>query len=335
MALELTDIDLHDLMVEANEQGEPIYKPTDLGYQLNMPQQIGQGDSCIVKLRGGLILETRNIHFHQSLALNKRHEHRFPIVANFHLSGGSRVKTPHVPGVKADYEELAGHSYLYHLPDLTETEEWPSDRPIQMVTISACVEYFRGFSVTGDALPRPLAHIMRDTNRFHQSLGKITPAMAQVLQQIIHCPYQGSAQHLYLESKALELLAQQFACLEEDVPAPKSRELKASDLERVQYAREILVKRLCDPLSLTDLARQAGLNECTLKRGFRQLFGTTVFGYLRNCRMQQAQTLLQSPYMTIAQVARQVGYRNPEAFSTAFRRQFAINPKAYQLQHRR
>ncbi|MEM1242821.1 MAG: AraC family transcriptional regulator [Cyanobacteria bacterium P01_H01_bin.26] len=334
MALELTEIDLYDLMVEANEQGEPIYQPSDLGYQLTMPQQIGQGDSSTFMLRKGLSIEIRDTHFQQPLAVKKRHEDAFPITAKFYLAGGSRVKTPNVPGVQADYEELTGYNYLYHLPDLTETEEWPS-QPTQMVMISARVEYFQGLSVAGDSLPHPLARIMQNTKRFHQSLGKITPAMAQTLQQIIHCPYQGSAQRMYLESKALELLAQQFACLETDIPAPKSRELKASDLERVQYAREILVQRLCDPLSLADLARQAGLNECTLKRGFRQLFGTTVFGYLRDCRMQKAQALLQSPYMTIAQVARQVGYRNPEAFSTAFRRQFAINPKAYQLKHRR
>ncbi|MEM8613737.1 MAG: AraC family transcriptional regulator [Cyanobacteria bacterium P01_H01_bin.105] len=334
MALELTDIDLYDLMVEANEQGELIYQPSDLGYQLNMPRNIGQGDSCVFMLRGGLFIEIRDIHFQQPLAIKKRHEDTFPITAKFYLSGGSRVKTPNVPGVQADYEELTGYNYLYHLPDLTETEEWPS-QPIQMVTISAYMEYFQGLSVTGDAVPRLLRDKIQDTERFHQSLGKITPAMAQTLQQIIHCPYQGSAQRMYLESKALELLAQQFDYLEVDVPAHKSRELKASDLERVHYAREILVQRLCDPLSLKDLARQAGLNECTLKRGFRQVFGTTVFGYLRDCRMQQAQTLLQSPHMTIAQIARRVGYRNPEAFSTAFRRQFAINPKAYQLKHRR
>ncbi|MGP1387536.1 MAG: helix-turn-helix transcriptional regulator [Thainema sp.] len=61
------------------------------------------------------------------------------------------------------------------------------------------------------------------------------------------------------------------------------------------------------------------------------MFGTTVFGYLRDYRMQQAQRLLRSPHATVAQVAAQVGYRNPEAFSTAFRRKFSVSPKAYQL----
>lgn len=334
MAISLTDIDLHNLLVQAHEQGETVYQPTDLGYQLHMPQQIGQGEDCTLQLRRGLTIDIRNIRLRQPLAVTNHHPETFPIVAKFYLSGGSRVKTPCVPGIAADYEEITGHNYLYHLPDLTETEEWRADQPIQVVMISAQADSFQGLSMTEDALPQPLQDMMQDTRRFHKPLGKITPAMAQILQQILGCPYQGSAQHLYLESKALELLALQIAGLQADTPAPKSFKLKAGDLERVQYAREIVNTRLCDPPSLSELARQVGLNECTLKQGFRHLFGTTVFGYVRDCRMQQAQTLLHFPHLTIAQVAAQVGYRNPEAFSTAFRRQYAISPKAYQLQQR-
>ena len=147
MAFALTDTDLYNLMVQAHEQGEPIYQPTNLGYQLNMPQQIGQGDDCTLQLRGGLMVEIRNVQLQQPLAINKRHEDIFPIVAKFYLSGGSRVKTPQAPGIAADYEEIAGYNYLYHLPDLTETEEWRSEQPIQMVMIYAHVDYFRGLSV--------------------------------------------------------------------------------------------------------------------------------------------------------------------------------------------
>lgn len=47
--------------------------------------------------------------------------------------------------------------------------------------------------------------------------------------------------------------------------------------------------------------------------------------------MQQARQLLLNSNLSIAGVAARVGYRNPEAFSTAFRRKFAVSPKAYQL----
>lgn len=334
MAIALTDSELSDLMVDAHEQGEPIYQPYGLGCQLNVPQRLGEGKQLIFSLRGGLTLDIRSMQSQQSLAIYRQHTEHFPITAKFYLSGGSSIKTSNVPGVAADYEEIVGCNYLYHLPDLAEIEKWPSGQLNQMVMIYAHADYFRGLSSSDDALPQALERLMQDTRRFHQPLGRLTPAMMQTLQQILHCPYQGSAQHLYLESKALELLALQFACLEADAPIAKPFTLKASDLERVEYAREVLVQHMGDPPSLKDLSRQAGLNECTLKRGFRHLFGTTVFGYLRDYRMQQAQFLLQSCDVTVAQVAARVGYRNPEAFSTAFRRKYAVSPKAYQLRQR-
>ena len=59
-----------------------------------------------------------------------------------------------------------------------------------------------------------------------------------------------------------------------------------------------------------------------------------MFGYLQQYRMEQAQLLLQDRELSVAKVAATVGYRSPEAFSTAFRRQFAVSPKAYQLGRR-
>ena len=90
----------------------------------------------------------------------------------------------------------------------------------------------------------------------------MTLAMNQVLRQILHCPYQGMTQQLYLECKALELLALQFDCLETDavgrrqLPAREAApsRLKAKDLEQVQYARELLMQQLENPPSVVDLS---------------------------------------------------------------------------------
>lgn len=87
MAIALTDTDLYDLMVYAHEQGEHRYKPTDLGYPLNMPQQIGQGDNQAFQLRGGLTITIRNIQLQQPLALQKQYENAFSYcLANVALS---------------------------------------------------------------------------------------------------------------------------------------------------------------------------------------------------------------------------------------------------------
>ncbi|MEH2447345.1 MAG: AraC family transcriptional regulator [Nostoc sp.] len=157
----------------------------------------------------------------------------------------------------------------------------------------------------------------------------ITPAKQVALQQILHCPYQGLTRKMYLESKVLELISLNLA---DQVAAPTEKLLRLQEIDRIHHARDILLRNIGNPPSLIDLARQVGINEYTLKRGFRQIFGTTVFGYLHDYRMEQARQLLLSGQMKIEQVPQIVGYVNRSRFASAFRKKYGINPKAYQTQ---
>lgn len=163
-----------------------------------------------------------------------------------------------------------------------------------------------------------------------QSFSPVQPtpsAMQIVLQQIMSCPFQGSTKQLYLESKVMELLALQ---LHELIDKPSKNRVKPRQLEALYQAKTILSQRLSDPPSLLELARSVGLNDCTLKAGFRQTFGTTVFGYVHQQRMEQARQLLLSSRSRVTDVAATVGYASPTAFTAAFRKQFGCNPKQYQ-----
>ncbi|NJK75120.1 MAG: helix-turn-helix transcriptional regulator [Microcoleus sp. SU_5_6] len=88
------------------------------------------------------------------------------------------------------------------------------------------------------------------------------------------------------------------------------------------------------PPSLLELAKKAGINDYKLKIGFREVFGTTVFGYLRNQRMEQARQLLLEQQMNVSEVAQTVGYASLSQFSTAFKHYFGITPKTYQKDSR-
>jgi AraC family transcriptional regulator, transcriptional activator of the genes for pyochelin and ferripyochelin receptors len=165
---------------------------------------------------------------------------------------------------------------------------------------------------------------------WHQSLGAIAPNIQFVLQQILNCPYTGSIQQVYLEGKALELIALQTAQWIESSPSRATQPLKPSDIDRIYQARDLVTQRMDDPPSLLDLARAVGLNDCTLKRGFRQVFGTTVFGYLRQQRLIKAQQLLQDTEMSVAEVTCQVGYSHAGHFAAAFKREFGVSPKVFQ-----
>ncbi|MEO1351908.1 MAG: AraC family transcriptional regulator [Cyanobacteria bacterium J06635_15] len=329
MAIKLTEQEYMALV----EQAQQVYQTTEFCTHYETPRLLGEGCTRDIQLREGLGITILSGKLQQPLRYQKRHSNPFPIVGKFYLSGASKVRTDNVPEILAEYEEVAGYHYLYCLPDLTETEEWQANEFTQVVSVCADLTYFQTLTSTDEGLPPCLQRLLQTTGRFHKPLGKMTLMINQVLRQILGCPYEGVTQRLYLECKAIELLTLQFACL--DTNSPRQSSLKSGELEKVQIAREILVQRLNSPPALIELAHQVGLSNRKLQQGFQHLFGTTVFGYLCNYRMEQAKHLLGQSYATVAEVATKVGYRNPEAFSTAFRRKFAMSPKAYQLGQRR
>ncbi|MEO1349768.1 MAG: AraC family transcriptional regulator [Cyanobacteria bacterium J06635_15] len=341
MAIELTDLDFQALERQAQQQGEQLYQTGDFSVLQTLPKQLGEGRDRIFNLRDGLTVGIRQRTLRQPIRHLRQHESRFPLVAKFYLSGMSRVQTLDASDIDRDYQEQAGCHYLYHLPDHTEVEEWPADQLMHGVMISVDIDYFRSFgrdwATSAQAtLPEPLLKLLKgDTKtRFHQPLGRMTPQLRQLVQTILNCPYRGLMQQLYLESKALELLTAQFATWVDRKSEAVSVSLSNGDIDQLHQAREILIQRAKQPPSLIELARLVGLNDRKLNQGFRHLFGTTVFGYLQEYRLQQARELLQDNNLTVSAVAVTVGYRNPEAFSTAFRRKFSVSPKSYQLSRR-
>jgi AraC-like DNA-binding protein len=155
----------------------------------------------------------------------------------------------------------------------------------------------------------------------------VTTAMKSIARQIWKMPYHGAARRMYLQAKAWELLATQIDLVSADrflsTPVPQ---LRAQTIDRLHYAKQILTDRWEQPPLLSDLAQEVGISDCTLRRGFRELFETSPIQYLTKQRMRQAKQLLDSQQWTVAEVARMVGYGNLGHFAAAFKREFGLKP---------
>ncbi|MDZ8108505.1 MAG: AraC family transcriptional regulator [Nostoc sp. DedQUE12a] len=172
--------------------------------------------------------------------------------------------------------------------------------------------------------------LIENSDQYCYQIGMTNAAMQLALEQILNCPFQGLTKYIYLEAKCLELVALKLEQLmQNEKSAATPILLKPNDIDRIHDAREVLINNLENPPSLLELARQVGLNDHKLKLGFRQVFGTTVFGYLHQRRMEQARQLLLEGRMNVKEVARAVGYGNQSCFAAAFRKRFGVNPKSY------
>ena len=155
----------------------------------------------------------------------------------------------------------------------------------------------------------------------------VTPAMKQVLCQIRDCQFAGPLKRLFIEAKVIELLTLQISQI--NASDIKKKPLKKSDIDKLQEIKMLLLRNMYDPFSIDELSRLAGINRTKLQEGFRQLFGTTIFGYITDSRLDEAHKMLaESKYGgTIADISALSGYKNPQHFTAAFKKKFGYLPK--------
>jgi AraC family transcriptional regulator, transcriptional activator of the genes for pyochelin and ferripyochelin receptors len=163
---------------------------------------------------------------------------------------------------------------------------------------------------------------------FHS--GPLSPVMETAMWQLVNCPYSGSLGKIYQETRAIELIAHKLAQIEScAVDRPASNKLRLDDVERVHQAKDILIRDLENPPRLFDLVRAVGTTHTQLNRGFRRIYGTSVFGYLRRLRLEKARHLLEKGSVNVTEAALAVGYNSLSSFSRAFSGYFGLKPVSY------
>ena len=154
---------------------------------------------------------------------------------------------------------------------------------------------------------------------------KINSKILCAIQDIHHCKYEGLTRKIYLESKIYEILA---FCFEEH-KTNNNIKLSDRDIECIHFAAQIIKDHINNPVTIEELAKRIGINQTKLKTGFKSIFGTTVFGYLQQLRMNRAKQLLFDSDLSIEEISQLCGYINSSNFSAAFKKCCGVPPSAF------
>jgi AraC family transcriptional regulator, transcriptional activator of the genes for pyochelin and ferripyochelin receptors len=330
----------YELWRESRQQARPV-DPEDASDRIaDSPSQFATGYKRDIDLRNGINLTLHQYKFHDDLILTRMPpqdtnciEFVFNLSSTFAYEQGRYIQ-PRQHYLLGRYNSGGEEEFIQFSQEPRLEVDIHLD-PEQFGSLMGMGKDFRG-SNCFEGLPTDLQRIItEDSEVFASPAQTITPMMQVALQQILNCPYQGVVKQMYLESKSLEVLAlwldQAIAAgnKEHSIATPFSTRQGSSDeIDRIYQAKNILTEQADNPPSLTALARQVGLNDCTLKRQFRQVFGTTVFGYLHHYRLEQARLLLLKQELSISAIAHQVGYKDVSAFGRAFRKKFGVCPRS-------
>lgn len=81
-----------------------------------------------------------------------------------------------------------------------------------------------------------------------------------------------------------------------------------------------------DPITLGQIARQAGISRRQIERLFQQYLATTPLRYYLGLRLAKARQLLNSTNMTVLDVAIACGFVSASHFTACFKKQYGVSP---------
>lgn len=150
-----------------------------------------------------------------------------------------------------------------------------------------------------------------------------------VLETLLNNNYSDSFENIYVNAQTQMLLLYSLECMvgekEEETFTCKFLANEA-DREKIHRAREILLQHIGEPITIKELSRKVAINECYLKKGFKEMFGTTVFDFYQSQRMEHAKYLLYEKGLSVTEVSMMLGYSSISHFSTAFKKHTGLKP---------
>lgn len=292
--------------------------------------KLGQGKITGFSFGDGVGFLVFNCILNHDWVLNFINDAPAPLMFNFDIEGEI-------------WHTLNNGNIHYHLNPLqgsitacptksTQQIKLPGKRKIlfTILTINR-KRYLKKIDCMADKMPQKLSDIFTDDKAkrtfFYQ--GNYSIAAAECITKVANDKHNGLVRSTYLEGKVLELLSRQVKQFKDDLLSPgKQVMLRKYDIEKIKFARDILIENLQSPPTIEALAKKAGINQQKLKSGFKTVFDKTINQYLTEERLDLASLLLLKEH-PVKEVADTIGYINHSHFSKKFKAKYGVLPKDY------
>ncbi len=143
-----------------------------------------------------------------------------------------------------------------------------------------------------------------------------------IVEKILNISQNDSMQIIRAEHRVIEFIIHRFLLLDILVEG-----ISPEELELASRAKAILLQDFIYPPTVQVLAHLCATNESKLKKVFKKVYQTTLYGYVQKLRLDEANVLLREENITIGEIAKRVGYKHQGHFSKLFFATYGVYPK--------
>ena len=290
---------------------------------INIPEAYGSGKNYLIKVSDDIDLMVSESNFNHEVNFNTPSPDMCG--AMIVIEGECRMKTPHT-----EFKVQSGQAMLFIMSSSQCSISYPKGK-IKMINFSVSTHLMAQLGGQVKNLP-----IINKDNEFKIMEDyfinvPVSPKLGKNVQQIYEANLSKEARRLFINAKVLEILALIYHVSKEQ--SAKYPSIKTSDLSSIMAAANIIEQEMSNPPSLPELARRVGINDYKLKKLFKVVFDNTVYGYLKEKRLQVASDLLIDGELSVQQVCVYVGLKHSGHFSKLFTERFGVTPINYKRKH--
>ncbi len=143
-----------------------------------------------------------------------------------------------------------------------------------------------------------------------------------IVEKILNISQNDCMQSIRAEHRVIEFIIHRFSLLDILVEG-----ISPEELELASRAKAVLLQDFIHPPTVQVLAHLCATNESKLKKVFKKVYQTTLYGYVQKLRLDEANVLLREENLTIGEIAKRVGYKHQGHFSKLFFATYDVYPK--------
>ncbi len=285
-----------------------------------IPPDIGEGIIKVIQLPNGLQTLMVKINFHKDVLIKSGNTNQGDYVLNFDESEIHDEKNTDSGKTINSFVRLTGASFKHW-------EVVKKKSAVQYVKILFSKEWLSNYIGLREKMSLFEKYIPVKSDAAEKE--KLNEEYRRIINELWVINNDDPLQNIYNNNRILLLVEQFFTKMHAEMLNPKGKyKLTADDVLKLKKVEAILNSPGKSPPDIAALAIKAFMTKVRLSHAFKQVYGTSIYSYYQNQRMQKAHELLSTGNFLVKEVSEKLGYTNLSNFVLAFTKQFDTAPKS-------